>query len=434
MILFCRKFYKKTKASDFLLILLICVLFAVPFLSGAQTIGDLNAKISEKNAEIAKLEQEIKQYQGEIEDLGKQKDSLSVSLKQLELTRKKLVADTSVTQNKIDKTNLKIKELSLEINDKQDVILNNIKAISLEMRRMYELENNDTLATILSENDFSAIWNDIDNIATVNEEIRENTLDLREVKVELEDTREETIEAKDDLVSLKNKLVDQRKVVDQNKSEKNKLLTQTKNSEANYQKLLKEQIAKKLAFEKELRDYESQLKFIFDPSKLPSAGVLSWPLDDIYVTQEFGAKTGPHRTYVKGHGGVDFRARTPAPVKSMANGTVLGVGDTDLVCQGVSLGRWMFIEYDNGLSSTFGHLSLVKVKEGQKVARGEVVAYSGGTGRVTGPHLHVSLYAPGAANVQTIPSITCPGRILRQPVSATNGYLDPMYYLPAYKQ
>ena len=184
-------------------------------------------------------------------------------------------------------------------------------------------------------------------------------------------------------------------------------------------------------FEKELRDYESELQFILDPSKLPNAGVLSWPLDSIFVTQEFGAKTGPHRTYTSGHSGTDFRARTPLPVKAMADGIVKGIGDTDISCPGVSFGKWIFIEYNNGLSSTYGHLLLIKVVEGQKVRRGEVVGYTGGTGRSTGPHLHVSLYAGSAVSVATVPSKSCPGRILKQPIAATNAYLDPMYYLPS---
>ncbi len=233
-------------------------------------------------------------------------------------------------------------------------------------------------------------------------------------------------------MALKSKLADQQKIVIQNVNEKNKLLSQTKNSEANYQKLVKDQTAKKLAFEQELRNFESQLKFILDPSKLPSAGVLSWPLERVFVTQEFGAKTGPHRTYASGHSGTDFRARSPLPVYAMADGVVKGTGDTDTACVGVSFGKWIFIEYTNGLSSTFAHLSLIKVREGQKVRRGEVVGYTGGTGRVTGPHLHVSLYVASAVSVSTVPSISCPGKILKQPIAAINAYLDPMYYLPPY--
>lgn len=398
----------------------------------AQTAEEIRNKIDQKNEDIQKLERQIKEFQSELDSLGKQKNSLSVSLQQLDITKKKLNADISVTQNKIDKTNLQIKNLSSDIGDKEDSIDTSLDSIGSGIRKISEFEDATLVESILSKDDFSLIWNDIENIATVRESMIDHINRLRETKTALEDTRGKTIEAKNELTKLKTQLSDQQKIVIQNVNEKNKLLTQTKNNEANYQKLVAEQTAKKIAFEKELRDFESQLKFILDPSKLPSGGVLSWPLDKIFVTQEFGAKTGPHRTYASGHSGVDFRARTPLPVYAMSDGVVKGIGNTDVTCPGVSFGRWIFVEYKNGLSSTFAHLSLIKVSEGQKVSRGQVIGYTGGTGRVTGPHLHISLYVSSGVEVATVPSISCPGKILKQPIAAINAYLDPMYYLPPY--
>src|SRR3989339_134965 len=312
------------KQSRVFSLFLLGILLVIPFVfSYAQTAQELNEKINQKNADIDKLEKEIKLYQTEIDDLGKQKNSLNVSLKQLDLTQKKLVADIAVTQNKIDKTNFKIKELSLEINNKGDIISNDIEAISLAIRKMNELEQNDVLATILSENDFTIIWNDIDNMATVSDKIRETIINLKQIKNDLEDTRKETTDAKNELLALKSKLADQKKIVDQNTAEKKKLLTQTKNSEASYQKLLENRLAKKDAFEKELEAYESQLKYILDPSSLPGKRALSWPLDDIYITSPFGPRAGGI------HRGVDFRASVGSPVKAMSDGVIAGIGDTD---------------------------------------------------------------------------------------------------------
>ncbi len=418
------------KQFNFLIIVLFLTLPV--FFSFAQTAEELSNKIDQKNEEIKKLEKEIKVFQSELGELAQQKNSLSSSIKQLDITKKKLGLDISITQNKIEKTNLKIKGLSSDIGVKESSIDSAHTAIAIGIRNI----NNADLATvtemILSEENFSEVWNDVDNIITVREQVREKINELRQVKSELEDTRTETMSARDELITLKAQLADQKKIVDQNTADKNKLLSQTKNSEATYQKLLAEQTAKKIAFENELRTFESQLKFILDPSKLPGAGVLSWPLAEIYVTQQFGAKTGPHRTYVSGHSGTDFRARTPLPAYAMADGVVKGVGDTDIACPGVSFGRWIFIEYNNGLSSTYGHMSLITAREGQKVKRGEAIGYTGGTGRVTGPHLHLSLYVSSAVSVATVPSKSCPGRILKQPIAATNAYLDPMYYLPPY--
>ena len=399
----------------------------------AQTILDLQNKISQKDSDIAKLEEEIKAYQTELDSLEKQKSSLSGSIKQLDVTRKKLNADISVTQKKIDKTNFKIQSLSSDIGVKESVIGNDIESIKLGIKKTNELELGNVLETLLSTDDFTIMWNDIDNMATVHEKIREDVVKLKEIKGQLEDTREETIDAKKELTKLKSRLSDQQKIVVQNTKEKNKLLKQTKNNEANYQKLLKDRIAQRDAFEKELRDYEAQLQYILDPSKLPAKGVLSWPLEKIFVTQLFGKTVDSKRLYASGtHNGVDFRAPIGTPVMAMADGVVLGTGDTDLTCSGASFGKFVFIKHNNGLSSTLGHLSLIKTYEGRTVKRGEIVGYSGNTGHTTGPHLHVSLYASEAVKMASKPSLACGGRVYRLPVAPINAYLDALYYLPLF--
>jgi len=412
---------------------LVATLIFPAFFSYGQTARDLQNKIEEKNEDIARLEAEIREYQKELDNLGRQKSSLAGELKQLDLTRKKLTADIAVTQNKIDKTNLKIEGLSTQIGSKEELIANDLRAIAEDIKKTDEFEQTTLIETLLSKNDFTLVWNDVDNRATVREKIRQTINELREVKSELEDTREETIAAKKELEALKSKLADQKKIVDQNTRDKNKLLAQTKNSEANYQALVADRRAKMLAFEKELRDYESQLQYILDPKSLPEKGILSWPLDYILITQLFGKTESGRRLYASGtHNGVDFRASIGTPIKAMADGVVAGTGDTDIQCPGVSFGRFILIKYNNGLAGTYGHLSLAKAQAGQKVKRGEVVAYSGNTGYSTGPHLHVSVYAKDAVDVKTLPSKSCPGRVLTQPISAINAYLDPLYYLPPY--
>jgi murein DD-endopeptidase MepM/ murein hydrolase activator NlpD len=427
-----RLYYAYKKQFSYIL---IGLLFIIPLaFSHAQTANDLNIKINQSNTDIAKLEQEIKQYQDQLDSIGKQKSSLNGSIKQLDLTRKKLETDILVTQKKIEKTNLTIESLSSQIGVKENLISNDINAIEVGIRNINEFELQDLMETILSNNSFTTVWNDIDNIVSIREWIRGKIVELKQLKGQLEDTRKQTIDAKNELLVLQKELAAQKKIVVQNTTEKQKLLTQTKNSEANYQKLLKDRLAKKDAFEKELRDYESQLKFILDPSLLPSGGVLSWPLDSIYVTQFFGKTEAGKRLYANGtHNGVDFRASVGTPVKAMADGTVMGTGDTDLTCSGASFGKFVFIKYNNGLASTYGHFSLITVSSGQKVRRGEVVGYSGNTGYSTGPHLHVSVYASQAVKMESRASAACGGRTYYMPIAPIDAYLDPMFYLPLYK-
>jgi murein DD-endopeptidase MepM/ murein hydrolase activator NlpD len=123
-------------------------------------------------------------------------------------------------------------------------------------------------------------------------------------------------------------------------------------------------------------------------------------------------------------------------VYAVASGTVEGTGDTDQTCYKASFGKWVFIRHNNGLASAYGHLSLIKASEGQTVSKGQLIGYSGNTGRSTGPHLHLTIYASRGtdgeegARVTSKPSVSCPGKNFRQPMAPISAYLDPLLYLP----
>lgn len=411
----------------------IAFFVAMPFLLQAQTADELQQKISTRNADIVRLEQEIAAYQNELAETGKEKDTLSKSLKQLDLNKKSLLAEINLTEDKIGEKNDELASLSEQITVTGGQIDVNKEVVKNMIKRLNERGDMSLFALVASGGSIGDIWKEIDRIAALNDELTNSTTKLSESKVMLELHQLEVETIKQDLEMLKENQNDQKKIVEQNANEKSQLLKETKNKESEYQKLLAEKKKQKEQFASELRDYENKLAFILDPSKLPPSGtgILSWPLDTVYITQLFGKTVAAQRLYASGsHNGIDLNAKIGTPVKAMADGVVLGTGDTDVQCKGVSFGRFVTIKYDNGLSSTFGHLSVIKVTDGQRVSRGEVVGLSGNTGYSTGPHLHVSVYANGSVEVKTLPSKSCKGKVLTQPIAATNGYLDPMLYLP----
>src|ERR1019366_6900829 len=106
-------------------------------------------------------------------------------------------------------------------------------SIELGIKQMNESEQNGILQTLLSSSDFTTAWNDVDNIATLQDQLRQSIVDLKQAKSTLEDTKASTVLAKNQLTTLESQLSDQQKIVVQNQNAKNKLLAQTKNSEAN---------------------------------------------------------------------------------------------------------------------------------------------------------------------------------------------------------
>jgi murein DD-endopeptidase MepM/ murein hydrolase activator NlpD len=85
------------------------------------------------------------------------------------------------------------------------------------------------------------------------------------------------------------------------------------------------------------------------------------------------------------HLGLDFRVPSGTPVAAMNTGTVL------LARPLYFEGNCVVIDHGQGLLTIYMHLSQFTVKEGDRVKRGQQVGLSGGTGRATGPHLHVAV-------------------------------------------
>ena len=104
------------------------------------------------------------------------------------------------------------------------------------------------------------------------------------------------------------------------------------------------------------------------------------PISDVFGTQRvFNGKTQ------SSHLGLDFRVPSGTPVAAMNAGTVL------LARSLYFEGNCVVLDHGQGLLTIYMHLSEFKVKEGEQVARGQEVGLSGGTGRATGPHLHVAV-------------------------------------------
>lgn len=96
------------------------------------------------------------------------------------------------------------------------------------------------------------------------------------------------------------------------------------------------------------------------------------------------------------HLGTDMRGAVGTPVLAMADGTVLFAEEQ------YYSGNAVWIDHGQGVLSMYGHLSKFSVKKGDTVKQGQKIGEVGATGRVTGPHLHLSLYIQGVA-VDAVP-------------------------------
>ena len=107
------------------------------------------------------------------------------------------------------------------------------------------------------------------------------------------------------------------------------------------------------------------------------------PLKEYRISGKFGGQRIMNTIKKNPHRGLDMAAPEGTEVMAPSDGKVVMTGKNFFYS-----GNMIVIDHGQGLHTIYAHLKDIKVKEGQEVKQGEVIATVGKTGRVTGPHLH----------------------------------------------
>jgi murein DD-endopeptidase MepM/ murein hydrolase activator NlpD len=113
-----------------------------------------------------------------------------------------------------------------------------------------------------------------------------------------------------------------------------------------------------------------------------------WPVSGSLVSF-FGKRTDPFSGEGAIHTGLDISVPSGTPVRAAADGMVIQASPF------AGYGRIIMINHGGGCITYYAHLSRYEVLAGQSVRRGDVIGYSGATGRATSPHLHYEVRMNG---------------------------------------
>lgn len=149
---------------------------------------------------------------------------------------------------------------------------------------------------------------------------------------------------------------------------------------------VKDETYRRLASFQEISWYISNQRSFYQatPNMWPTAG---------QVTSLFGYRFAPTQR-VDGelgeyHQGIDIANNPDTLIYATADGTVRHASWSR------GYGQMVLIDHGYGLTTLFAHTSKTLVKEGERVSRGQVIAYMGTTGRSTGAHLHYEVWKNG---------------------------------------
>jgi murein DD-endopeptidase MepM/ murein hydrolase activator NlpD len=116
------------------------------------------------------------------------------------------------------------------------------------------------------------------------------------------------------------------------------------------------------------------------------------PVKGVKFTSGYGVRSDPFKGRAAMHAGIDLAGPIGTPIYATADGIV---GRAEWNSGGY--GNLVELNHGHGIQTRYGHLTRYVVSAGDKVKRGELIAYMGSTGRSTGSHLHYEVRIDGKA-------------------------------------
>jgi murein DD-endopeptidase MepM/ murein hydrolase activator NlpD len=362
-------------------------------------ITQLNQQIKDSQNQMQNIENQKAQYKAAIAAEEAQASTLQQQMALLDNRIAEAQLESSSTQSQIDQTSLQMKQLNLDIGNKEDLIVQEKTEISNTLKLLYQESDVSTLEVLLANNSLTDFLDRIKYLQDVNKGMSESLDQLKNDEASLEKSKTVLAKQNATLQALAVTLAQNTAALEDDRQDKSDVLAETQNSQQKYTGLV-EQLKQQqddannqiMNLEKTVREKLAAMKN--NGLQVNDNGMI-WPVPKNYITTYFHDPDYPFR-YLFEHPGWDIRA---------GQGTEIDAAESGYVAHAQMNGTayaYIMIIHANGLSTVYGHVSKIFVKADDYVTQGEPIGLSGGTpGTVgagpftTGPHLHFEVRQDG---------------------------------------
>ena len=429
-------------------------------LSPEQEKASIEQRIKEANNKIDELQQESASTQEHLEAINEKISCLEEELTLVDGDVKKGKADVANLQTDCEENEKAIytavkdvERLGSQLNEATKEFDVNYEAYRQRLRAMYISGETSILAFMLTSSDISQFLTRfemlrrvskkdselLDTIRTQMQEITAAKEELSQKEAELTAKRTDLLKSKESLeksiLSLESRQEDlnEKKVnLSAERANANALLSKLSRETGYYTEYLEdnkeslEEVDKKLAAaaDKYIDSVVTTTTTTAPPSsqtggeQTTQSTTKKKPAEYIHLTYPVPSQTKVTCGFYgyPNHNGVDFACPMNSNVVAAESGTVI-ISDDLKNSDGTyrSYGRYIVILHDkptksgNPVYTLYGHTSVRLVSEGQKVSKGQLIAYSGSTGHSTGPHCHVEVRTPSSSSAdRKIPGESLP--------------------------
>lgn len=406
-----RNTWLKRAAAFVLCAALVLVTGVFPTRVQAKSLDDLKKDYNE-------LEKEIEANQKKLENIQNQQASNAEKMKLLSSQAEAISSQLDVLNSQLSVLNADIADYDREISaldkkiadaqSKIDKIDADIAAtqekISERLRATYMAGSSSWIEILLESDSISSLLLRIQLLASVTEndnklisklekqieELNAAKAELDKDKKALEDKRSLLVEKKSELDSKNKTLSSKQSAYNANYRQISALMTSLDKSSAEYQQELQRQYRKRAAFERQIDQLVSGGSQGGDNDYYDN-GEMLWPVPykNSYISAGYG--------YYDPEGDGTYTMHPAIDIVVRENGVNVSYGKNIIAAQSGKVlvrgysdvgGNYITIDHGDGYRTYYGHCSKIIASAGQYVEKGEVIAYIGNTGYVTGPHVH----------------------------------------------
>jgi len=372
-------------------ICLIVLMFSSCVSTFAVTQADANVvkdKLNETEKEIADVEANLSDAMKEIQNLEGDIAAVQFNLQRLEENLKTLNSEISTLEKTLDKS---IKEYE----ERRETARSRMVA-------QYKYGNTTFLDVLLHSTSLS---NFLSNYYMVEQMLNVDEVFLDELenqRIEIETNKKELEEKKETVEKEKKEVEKQKVTLTNKKNEKNKKVSTLNAKEKELQKQKEEYYTAYNKIQEELR--EIARRNAANNNSSYKGGPLQFPCPSyVRVSSRFGGRSAPLAGGSSYHKGVDLAASKGVDILAAESGTVIAVytgcthnyGKSRSCGCGGGFGNYLMVSHGNGLVTVYAHCTSINVKNGDPVARGQVIATVGSTGASSGSHLHFGVLLNG---------------------------------------
>lgn len=382
------------------------LVFSSAFTAQAKTssqskLDKINQNIKEAQKELDSLDDQVADKKAYSNALMKKIDLLQDKLDALESNRDDLQSEIDAVQKRIDETQAEINKAEKEIEKKEQEFDGVYEEYCQRLRAMYISGNVSMLEVLLESGDISSILTRAEMVKSVSEQDSATLDDLmtkmEEINKEREELANNKIQLGKDKDSLNSRKQELQKSIDEYNSSKAELNAEVEECNAALASLDDKRSEVKETIDtnqEQKRQIEAEINNALSGSGSnkpgsgnynPGTGQLAYPTSYRQISAGY-----PNYSNGSYHGGVDWPCPTGTAVHAADSGVVVIAKKLTY-----SYGQYILIDHGNGLSTLYAHNSSLVVGVGDKVSKGQIIAYSGESGNATGPHVHFEVRLNG---------------------------------------